>query len=180
MGGGNPSPYKTMRFHEIDLSGREPDNICVFGAYFGKSHPGVLVRFPCWLYKDNTEPLKVNNDEEEKAAREKGYDSVTASTMANKYLANWFWDLEDFSPKQLVVFAKDEFDVDLPIEAGQDRLFKAVVELSRCAPQNQNRLVLMAHTVKLNYDATLEEIRRLINCDDDNVHVERSYEEVYA
>jgi hypothetical protein len=83
--------------------------------------------------------------------------------MSNKQLINWFWDLEDMSPRQLVVFAKDEYGVDLPIDAGQDRLFKAVVELTRCAPQNRNRLVLMAHEIYMEYDATVAEIRRMMD-----------------
>lgn len=118
-------------------------------------------RYPFWLYKDGFEPLQVKTEEEEKNARADGYDVITAGQMANKCLVNWFWDLEDFSPKQLRVFAKEEFEVDLPAEASQDTLFKAVVELTKNAPQNRNRIVMMAHTIHMNYDATIEEIKRL-------------------
>jgi len=125
--------------------------------------PGVKVKYPCALYKDGFDPMIVNNEEEEQSARADGFDSLTASAMANPYLTNWVWDLEDMSPKQLVVFAKDEYDIDLPIEAGQNKLFKAVCLLARHAPQNRNRLVLMGHTIKMNYDATLDEIRRMVD-----------------
>lgn len=121
-----------------------------------------MPRFPCWLHKDGCEPLYIENETDEKSARGNGYDNITAAAMSNRYLINWFWDLEDMSPRQLCVFAKDEYGVDLPIEAGQDRLFRAVVELTRNAPQNQNRLVLMAHSIKMNYDETLLEIRRMM------------------
>ena len=124
--------------------------------------PGVKPHFPCALYKDGEDPLVVQNAEEEAEARAKGFDSLSASSMANPYLTNWVWDLEDMSPKQLVVFAKDEYNVDLPIEAGQSTLFQAVCELTKHSPQNNNRLVLMAHTMKMNYDASIAEIRRMI------------------
>jgi hypothetical protein len=124
--------------------------------------PGLKLRYPARMYKDGCDPILVENTEAEEKARLDGYDSITASAMSNPYLINWFWDLEDMSSKQLVTFAKDEFDVQLPIEAGQDRLFTAVLELSRNAPQNQNRLILMAHTIKMEYDATLDEIRRMV------------------
>lgn len=122
---------------------------------------GGYRRYPCFMYREDTAPLCVQNEAEEADARGNGYDSITAGAMANPHLTNWFWDLEDMSPKQLRVFAAEEYGVDLPEDAGQDKLFAAVVKLARHAPQNQNRLVLMAHEIYLEYDATLEEIRRL-------------------
>ena len=124
--------------------------------------PHGIKKYPIWLYKDGEEPITVTDTDAEQEARSKGYDAVTAGSMANKYLVNWFWDLEDFSAKQLHYFALEEFGVDLPVEAGQEKLFKAVVELTKSSPKNKNRMVLMAHTIKMNYDETLEEIRRLI------------------
>jgi hypothetical protein len=138
------------------------------GVFMGLDGPGINIRYdlapryPFWLYKDDCEPVMVHNEDEEQALRADGYDTVTASILSNRYLINWFWDLEDMSPKQLVAFAQDEYGIDLPLEAGQDRLFKAVVELSKHAPQNRNRLILMAHTVKMKYEETMEEIRRMV------------------
>jgi len=126
----------------------------------GGLHGGYR-RYPCFMYREDTAPLCVHNEAEEDAARQNGYDSITAAACANPHLVNWFWDLEDMSPKQLRIFAAEEYGVDLPAEASQEKLFSAVVKLSRQAPQNQNRLVLMAHEIYLEYDATLEEIRRL-------------------
>lgn len=79
---------------------------------------------------------------------------------SNNTLQMWFWDLEDMSAKQLSVFAKDEYGVDLPIAAGQEKLFLAVCDLSRHAPQNQGRMVLMAHTINMNLQETMNQIRR--------------------
>lgn len=141
--------------------------------------PVGLPKYPYWLYKDGFEPILAHNTEEEQNAKEQGYEFVTAGTMSNKNLVNWFWDLEDFSPKQLRVFAKDEYGVDLPEDAGQETLFKAVTELARFAPQNQNRLIMMAHTISMNYNATLDEIRRLSENPGD-ANVEHFYEEFTA
>jgi hypothetical protein len=132
---------------------------CVFEGQAFENFPGT--QYPCWRYHRQLDPLLVNNTEEDERCREKGYDAPDAPITANKQLINWFWDLEDMSPKQLRVFAKDEFGVDLPGDASQECLMKAVTKLSKFAPQNRGRIVLMAHTIKMNYDETLEEIRRM-------------------
>ena len=117
--------------------------------------------YPRWMYREDTEPILIDNTAAEVEAREKGFDNITAAALSNRNLINFFWDLEDLSAKQLRVYAKDEFDVDLPAEASQEILFKAVCRLTRNAPQNRNRLVLMAHTIEMRYDATMDEITRM-------------------
>lgn len=129
--------------------------------YLGDKH-FLDTAYPCWRYHHIKEPLLVKDAKEDEEARKQGYDDPMAPISANKQLMNWYWDLEDMSPKQLVVFAKDEFDVDLPIDAGQERLMGAVVELSRNSPQNRNRIVLMAHEIAMDYDASQREIRRMM------------------
>lgn len=84
-----------------------------------------------------------------------------APQTANNAPINWFWDLEDLSPKQLIVYAREEFEVELPPDASQEHLFKLILKLTKFAPQNKDRMVLMAHTIKMNYDETLEEIKRM-------------------
>jgi hypothetical protein len=129
-----------------------------------------MPKYPHWMHKEGADPRLVESIGDDAKARADGYDNITAAAMSNRYLINWFWDLEDMSPRQLHVFAKEEYQVDLPIEAGQEKLFQAVCELTRNAPQNRNRLILMAHTIKMNYDETLEEIRRVMaNPGDANV-----------
>lgn len=153
---------------------------CVFeGRADLGGFPGT--QYPCWRYHRLLDPLLVNNTDEDDACRKQGYDAPNAPLTANKQLINWFWDLEDMSPNQLRVFAKDEFDVELPKEASQECLMKVVCRLSKASPQNQGRIVLMAHTIQMNYDATLEEIRRMSAMKDSpdyNVSVEK--EEFYA
>ena len=139
-----------------------------------------VAQYPKWLHHDGTEPILVHDTAQEMAAREIGYDNITAAAMSNRNLNNWFWDLEDFSPKQLIVFAKDEFGVDLPPDAGQETLFKAVCKLTRYAPQNRNRLILMAHEIEMEYDATLAEIERLAAGQGQGIEREVITEEFWA
>jgi hypothetical protein len=135
---------------------------------------GAWCRYPMYMYYNRDKRpvdmeeitsemiLLVNDESEEKDARAKGYDNILASMIANRVMVNWFWDLEDFSAKQLVVFAKEEFDVDLPVEADQMHLFNLVLKLTKHSPQNCNRVVLMAHTIKMNYEQTLEDFRKMV------------------
>jgi len=117
-------------------------------------------KYPSWRYHKFKEPILVNNTEEDEKHKSEGYEPVTVPISANKNISNWFWDLEDMSAKQLVVFAKDEFDLDLPFEAGQERLLKAVLEITKLYLHRQNSIVFMAHTIKMDYDAVLKEIRQ--------------------
>ena len=136
---------------------------------------GIGQRYPMYMYlgdsrqcRDDIEiqgsdaVILVDNTEAELNARARGYDNINAGMIANKVLINWFWDIEDFSPKQLVVFAKEEFDIDLPAEADQIKLMQSVLLLTKHAPQNCNRIVLMAHTIKMNYDETMSTIRKMV------------------
>ena len=138
---------------------QEPFCECIFEGRAFDNFPGT--QYPCWRYHNQLDPLLVNNSEEDESCKKLGYDDLSAPLSANKQLINWFWDLEDMSPKQLRTFAMEEFEVDLPEEASQEILMKAVCKLSKYAPQNQGRIVLMAHTIKMNYEATQEEIRRV-------------------
>ena len=132
-------------------------------VYAGLDNGKHALQFPRMMYKDGADPLLVHNTLEMENAIALGYDSITSGAMANRYLTNWYWDLEDMSPRQLVVFAQDEFDVDLPIEAGQTKLLEAVLELTKNSPQNRNRIVLMAHTLEMNYTASQDEIQRMMS-----------------
>lgn len=162
---------------EIQIPARElPQGLTFGGILAGQGKP----EFPRWLYKDGDEPRLVKNAAEDEVARADGYDNISAATTANKHLINWFWDFEDMSPRQLVVYAKEEYGVELPIQAGQEKLFQCVIELTRAAPQNQNRLVLMAHVLRMKYDATLEEIRRAVAHPAAEWEVETTTMEVWA
>lgn len=148
-------------------------------TFRGLYHPDHAPVYPKWMYQDGFDPLKVESTDEEKQAKLEGWDIISPQQTANRHLINWAWDLEDMSPRQLIVFAREEFDIELPIEAGQDKLFKAVTELTKFAPQNRNRLVLMAHTISMEYDATQDEIRRMIAGEGRDLEHETETFEVY-
>jgi hypothetical protein len=133
------------------------------GIYFDGFNVKGRQPYPCWRYHAVKDPQIVHNTDEDKKLRLLGYEEMQAPMMANTGLINWFWDIEDMSPRQLCVFAKEEYDVDLPVDAPQEKLQRAVLLLAKNAPQNRDRIVLMAHTIKMHYEETLEEIRKLSN-----------------
>jgi len=118
-------------------------------------------RYPAWRYHKALEPILVKNTEEDEEAKKKDYTRMTPFMTGYQGFTNWFWDIEDMSPKQLVIYAKEEWDIDLPVDADQEHLQKAIFELVKCAPNNRDRLVFMAHQIKMNYEETQQEIRDL-------------------
>ena len=121
--------------------------------------------YPAWRYHRHYDPILVSDTQADLDARSKGYEEINAPIIANSNLVNWFWDIEDMSAKQLSSFAKDEYEIDLPADASQESLQKALFELTRTSPKNRGRMVLMAQTIKMNFEATQEEIRRAITFD---------------
>lgn len=119
-------------------------------------------KYPSWRYHKFKEPLLIYNTDEDDKCQTQGYEAVTVPLTANKNISNWFWDLEDMSAKQLSVFAKEEYDVDLPAEIGQEKLLKAILNITKTRLQDDNSIVYMAHVIKLDYDGLLDEIRQQV------------------
>ena len=124
------------------------------GARSYKTYPG-------WRYHKWLEPYIVNNTEEDYQASIAGWKQLDIPITSVKHLNNWRYDFEDMTARQLVLFAYEEFDVDLPVEAGEEKLFKAIWKLSNFAPQNKGRVALMAHSIEMNYDETVKYIQEL-------------------
>jgi hypothetical protein len=154
---------------------KEPKSKFIW-EFDGMFSPGRAPSYPAWRYHKVNEPVLVKNTEEDEKYKLQGYDAPWTTMISNNQLINWYWDLEDMSAKQLSVFAMEEYGIDLPEECGQERLMKAIMELGREAPQNQGRIVLMALTIQMNYDATLAEISKI--SDKGMSENERSYVEI--
>lgn len=131
-----------------------------FGRAFFAGMVGEEGEYPAWRYHSFFPPKIVNNEQEDKEAAAAGWNDPMTPITAIPHLSNWFHDLEDFNARQLVRFAKEEFDVDLPVEAGEERLLKAMWELVHSAPQHKGRIALLAQSVEMNYDETITQIKR--------------------
>ena len=130
--------------------------------------PGIFVDrvagrdspYPAWRYHEFHEPIIVHDTEEDEKFTAQGYINARHQvTTACRYLINWRFDLEDFTPRQLAQFAKDEFEVNLPIQAGAEELFRCLYKLHVSDPRNQENIVLMAHSIRMEYDATCKYIK---------------------
>lgn len=138
-------------------------------------HKVDLKRYPAWRYHEVLQPKIVGNTDEDQEASDAGWKAINVPMGKNPQLLNWHWDLEDFSAEQMVLFAKEEFGVELPYEAGTEKLFKVIWDLTKAAPVNRDRIVLMAQTIKMEYDETIEEIRRLMKTGTKETIVEEFY-----
>ena len=131
----------------------------IFFKYLGDKPQDT---YPGWRYHEWKEPLIVHNTQEDEDAAKGGWEAITPGLTQVRYLMNWRFDLEDLTPRQLVLFAKEEFDVELPIDAGHEKLFKSIWKLHTNKPMNRDNVVLFAQSMKMNYDETCSEIKRLV------------------
>ena len=134
---------------------KQPKGDGIFVLGFG----GEVKPYPAWRYHDFNEPILVNNTEEDERANLNGWEAPDLKVTSVKHLSNWRHDLEDMTAKQLVLFAKEEFGVELPVEAGEIRLVQAMWQLTHIAPQHSGRICLLAQSVEMDYDATIAEIK---------------------
>ena len=145
---------------------RQPDGIFVIGP------PGASKKYPAWRYHEWLEPLIVQDTAADDKAKMQGWFEHNKPITMSRHLLNQRFDLEDMTARQLVAYARDEFGVDLPSEAGKEKLFKSIWRLSMNAPENEGRIVMMAHAIKLNYDETQLEIQKLADKGEAEVTVE--------
>ena len=117
-----------------------------------------LKPYPSWRYHELFPPVIVHDTAEDEAAQHQGWKTLDTPSTGVQHLCNWRHDLEDMTAKQLVLFALEEFGVELPIEAGEEKLVKAMWELTHIAPQHSGRITLLAQSVKMDYDEVCAEI----------------------
>jgi len=131
------------------------------GLYFEGFYGKHAKPYPVWRYHQLFEPKIVNNTKEDFEASCAGWKDAGMLKTAVPNMANWNYDLEDMDAKQLCLFAKEEYGVELPEGAGVEKLLKAMWRLAQIAPQNEGRMILLAQSVEMNYDETLKEIERM-------------------
>lgn len=147
----------------------------IFFKAYGSDREKVNKSYPVWRYHKIREPLIVENTSEDLKAQGNGYKPLDNVIQKKPHLMNFMADFEDMTPRQLVLYAKEEYEIDLP-EAGHPKLLKAIWRLMINSPKNKDRIVLLAQSVRMNYDETLKEIKKMIQSSE--AEVER--EEIYA
>ena len=131
------------------------------GIYFaGIVRDGKMQQYPAWRYHALYEPRIVNDTEQDRQAALEGWRPPEEPITSVPRLSNYFHDLEDFNQRQLLAFAKEEFQIEFPREASKERLIRALWKLYQITPKHKGRMVLLAQSVKMNYDETLNQIRR--------------------
>ena len=158
--GGHRPPSASIEAHEIFIKPTQTGFKPRVVAHLMAHHKGKA--YPVWRYHESLQPVLVHDTSEDYEASLAGWQELNVPMTANPKMVNWRYDLEDFSARQLVHFAKEEFDIQLDEKAGKEKLFKAIWRLTMAAPSNKDRIVLMAQTMKMEYDATLDEIRRMV------------------
>jgi hypothetical protein len=130
------------------------------GLYFKRiDKMGEVIKYPAWRYHPLYEPVIVNDEIEDGEAYEKGWRRPEIPKTALQAFNNFYHDLEDMSVRQLVKYAKDEYNADLPEEAGKAKLLWAIWKIASESPRNKSRMVLLAQSMKMDYDETQDKIR---------------------
>jgi hypothetical protein len=128
------------------------------GIFFEK----VGTKYPGWRYHKFLEPMIVKDTAADEDAAKNGWHEIQESITVVPHLTNWRFDLEDMSARQLLSYARDEFDIDLPVEAGKEKLLKVLWRLHVMSPKNRDRMVILAQTVKFDLEEAYREIREAV------------------
>lgn len=120
-----------------------------------------MAAYPVWRYHEFHEPMLVHNTEEDKEAKSKGWDNIEASATGIEHFSNWRHDLEDMTPKQLILFCIEEYGVHFPVGATSEQLVKAIWQLTHSAPQHSGRITLLAQTIEMDYDEECDIIYKM-------------------
>lgn len=145
------------------------------GIYFRRYGSVVEKEYPAWRYHKIHEPVIVENTDEDLKVADKGYKPLANIASKKPHLMNFMADFEDMSPRQIILYVKEEFDIDLPVEASHTKLLKTIWRLMVNSPKNKDRVVLLAQSVRMNYDETLKEIKRVIKSPEAEVERQEVY-----
>ena len=128
--------------------------------------------YPAWRYHKWLEPQIVHNTDEDEELQAQGYAEAEATIEMNTYLLNWRHDLEEMSARQLSLFLKEEFELDIPYQVGKEYLFQLIWKLYMFSPASKDQIALIAEVVELNYDKAQSGIKEIAEGLDDFVKEE--------
>ena len=140
------------------MNKRKHTNPAMFFAGIVKD--GKIKKYPAWRYHALYEPRIVQDEKQDQQAALEGWLPPEEPITSVPRLSNYFHDLEDFNERQLLAYAKEEFGVEFPREATKERLIRAIWQLYHITPKHKGRMVLLAQSVRMNYDETLKQIQR--------------------
>jgi hypothetical protein len=145
------------------------------GIFFRRYGTAIEKAYPAWRYHKINEPICVENTDEDLKVQKEGYKPLANIASKSPHLMNFMADFEDMSPKQIVLYVKEEFDIDLPVEAKQTKLLQVIWRLMLNSPKNKDRIVLLAQSIRMNYDETVKEIKRVVQSEEAEVETEEIY-----
>ena len=153
------------------------------GMFFDKFSGYKKKKWPVWLYhnKDMYEPMKAKNKKEYDELLKQGYSKTRMRALCRApEIINHGIDIENLNLSQLLYYIKKEFGLEISKKVSEEKLFKYIWRLSRAAPQNKDRMILLAQEVKLEYEATQAEIKRCFSDDLNKKNYEEdSFKEVF-
>lgn len=126
-----------------------------FQAIAGKDE----VFYPAWRYHKYFDPVLVHNTDEDETAKGNGWESIEASVFAPSKLKNFGPDFEELSPRQLCLYAKSKFNIDLSPKTSPDKLIQALYRLYTNDPGSKDDVVLLAQSMEMDLDQTMAAIR---------------------
>ena len=134
--------------------------------------------YPAWRYHKWFKDIVVNNTEEDEEAKSKGYINVRGHpfSSANKHYYNWKYDFDEMSARKMALYAKEEFNVNLPYQAGRKHLFKLIYDLYKASPASRDRIIYFAQTVELDYDQIVDHLKDVERNIEQNGEWERTVE----
>jgi hypothetical protein len=122
---------------------------------------GRPVKYPAWRYHALYEPKIVNDTAEDQVASDQGWKDPQAPVTALQGFNNFYHDLEDFNNAQLVYYAKAEYGIELPVEAPKAKLLWAIWRIAIEHPKSKGRVILLAQSIRMNYDETVKRIQQM-------------------
>jgi len=129
---------------------------------FWKGPHGYREEYPQWRWHKNGSVMLVESQDEDDEALEKGYQEVNPSHIRPNALMNLAQDFENMTDRQLHLYAKEHFEIDLPVGAPRASIMKGIFRLFTADPFTKDRLVLLARSIEMNLDQTQIDIQRMV------------------